>query len=78
MFETKISLDLIVHLFPSGSVTRPPASLTSKTPDETSHKFKSFSQNPSIFPDETYARSNAAAPNLLTPAVNLEIFSNSL
>ena len=68
----------MLQLFPSGSVTRPPASLTSKTPEETSHKFKSFSQNPSIFPDEIYARSRAAAPSLLTPAVNLEIFSSSL
>ena len=78
MFETKISLDLVVQLLPCGSDTRPPASLTSKVPEETSHKFKSFSQNPSILPEETYARSHAADPNLLTPDVNLEIFSNSL
>ena len=29
--------------------------MTSKTPETTSHKFRSFSQKPSIFPDATYA-----------------------
>ena len=40
---------------------------------EISHKFISFSQNPSSLPAATYARSNAAEPNLLIPAVDFKI-----
>ena len=48
-----ISLELVVHLLPFGSDILPPASFTSNTPEQISHKFKSLSQKPSILPEDT-------------------------
>ena len=51
--EQELRGDKIFHEFPFGSVTFPPASLTSKTPEDTSHKFKFLSQKASNFPAAT-------------------------
>ena len=40
-------------LLPFGSDILPPASFTSNTPEQISHKFKSLSQKPSILPEDT-------------------------
>tara|TARA_Y100001970_G_scaffold254125_1_gene329610 strand:- start:2455 stop:2874 length:420 start_codon:yes stop_codon:yes gene_type:complete len=56
--DAKISPSLVVHFNPSGLVTFPPASLTSKTPDIISHKFKFLCQKASSLLKKTSLEQN--------------------